>query len=104
MSIDEQIAILQAYKEGKTIVCSNKEHPILGFETDIKRGGSHYSFNFADIEYSVKPEPREFWIVIPEAGDQTIYSDEGAANLLFSTLSSRGISTKIIHVREVTGE
>lgn len=57
MSIDEQIVILQAFKEGKDIemgVYDNgklKWFPLSEFETSIK----NYKFDFNNNEYRIKP-------------------------------------------------
>lgn len=55
MIIDQMISVLQAAREGKQI-----ERRVKGTKNWID--GTIPSWNFCDIEYRVKPEPREFWI------------------------------------------
>ncbi len=62
MTIDEMIGVLQAAKAGKTIQhqwgYSGKESKWIDIDTD------NLAQNFVDYEYRVKPEPREFWVMI----------------------------------------
>ena len=59
MTLDEQIAILQAAKEGKTIErqCIEAYLPSWG----VIDGTA--PFNFQDYSYRIKREPREWWLV-----------------------------------------
>jgi len=53
MTIDEQIAILEAYKAGKRINIE-AAHGIKGF-AQIERDGEKYEFNFGYYHYSIAP-------------------------------------------------
>ena len=55
MTIDEMIAVLQAYKEGKTIEC----HPISDITGWYKllNNGAKPEWNFGKYEYRIKTEP-----------------------------------------------
>lgn len=50
MTIDQQIAVMQAFKEGKTIEYKNKAHDGWSVNSDP-------AWNFDDYDYRVKPEP-----------------------------------------------
>ena len=67
-TIDEQIAILQAYKEGKAIEyrCHDDYSGWTDWYTVKGYGGSPYHFNFAYEEYRIckEPEYRPFYGVI----------------------------------------
>jgi hypothetical protein len=56
MTIDEQIAVLQAKKSGKEIQQTCICHP-------DRWGAKFGDFDFQNNLYRVKPEPREWWIV-----------------------------------------
>lgn len=57
--IDEQIAVLQAYKEGKTIEyrCHDDYDGWSEWYTVKGYGGSPYNFNFSNEEYRIAKEP-----------------------------------------------
>ena len=55
MTEDEIIAVVTAYKEGKTV--QRRRRMRNGSWLD----GKHL-WNFADNEYRIKPEPMEFWV------------------------------------------
>lgn len=60
MTHDEQIAIIQAMKEGKKIQCRAD-----GWNDDLWTACFHDAPNFVDWIYRVKPEPpkpREWWL------------------------------------------
>lgn len=60
MTLDEQLAILQAAKEGKKI----KRTPYReGFDAFIVENEGH-RFNFNDAFYDIVREPMECWVVI----------------------------------------
>ena len=59
MSIDEQIAILQAKKAGKQIQLASRQHDPRTW-LDVSCNG--HRFNFSNYDYRVKPEPRVIWI------------------------------------------
>ena len=56
MTIDEMIAVLQAFKAGKAIQFKAKDFKPWYDETDP-------DWDFSNIEYRVKPEPRVLWIL-----------------------------------------
>lgn len=58
-TIDEQIAILQAYKEGKVIEyrCHDDYNGWSDWATVKGYGDSPYNFNFANEEYRIAKEP-----------------------------------------------
>ena len=59
-TIDEQIAVLQAYKEGKTIEhrYDNDYSGWTDWYTVKEYGGTPYNFNFANEEYRIAEEPK----------------------------------------------
>ena len=57
MTIDEQIAVLQAAKAGKVIEFKVRDSANAGWS----RWCSEH-FDFIGYEYRIKREPREFWV------------------------------------------
>lgn len=55
MSIDEQIAVMNAFKDGKTIQMRERNSIGDWFRKPSFKGGFH-SFNFVQYDYRVKPE------------------------------------------------
>jgi hypothetical protein len=60
MSIEEMIAVLQAAKEGKSIQ--------LLCESGVWVTTSSPQWNFRDVKYRVKPEPRTFYAAEFDSG------------------------------------
>lgn len=87
MTCDEMIAVIQAYKEGKTIQYRHKLD-----ETATWHDCQDIYWNFPALVYRIKPEPREFWVPSWQA-----FETKSAA------LSYIGIApdSTVIHVREV---
>jgi len=63
MTIDEQIAILNAIKQGKKIEARKKT---LEYECWFEITTD--SLNFADFDYRIVPEPRRFTVFLWEGG------------------------------------
>ena len=104
MNIDEQIAVLQAYKEGKTVYCTNRNNG-RSFVVNIKEHGIDYLFDFVVYDIGIKYEPREFWIAVDVRGNKAAFDSADAASVfLTQTRLIDRANTQIIHVREVTGE
>lgn len=66
MTINDQIAVLQASKDGKMIQ-SRAVNSTLYYSDGTEEIGPAWcdrsgDFNFVSYDYRVKPEPREFWI------------------------------------------
>ena len=57
MTYDEMIAVIQAAKEGKVVEWRERYSDGRWL---VKLASS--SFNFSDLEYRVKPEPRRIWL------------------------------------------
>ena len=72
MTIDEMIAVLQAYKEGKPVQCNS----VINGDNDSNGWMSNPShlpdFDFRRFRYRVKPpeppKPRERWVVNSPTG------------------------------------
>lgn len=81
------INVLQAAQEGKQIQC--------------KRGDSKWinsynpAWNFYELEYRAKPEPREFWI-----RNRQMAVDQGAWGR-DEIYEEKPINSNFVHVREV---
>lgn len=69
MTHDEMIAVIQAHKEGKQIEYRtiNPESPWVYVKNP--------KWDFPQIEYRVKPEPRTFWLVSTPAGAHFGYTN-----------------------------
>ncbi len=75
MTLDEQIEILQALKDGKKILVSWKDH-----NQFHERYDEHLDLNFNDCDYKVAPnKPREFYINI-YTRDMTVYTTQERAD------------------------
>lgn len=76
MTIDEIIAVLQAFKDGKAIQFAvRKSDPRKWLELSIR----DLAWNFASYEYRVKPEPRTIWVnEYPDGSGTVHHSDEVA--------------------------
>lgn len=77
-NIDHMIAVLTAYKEGKTIQSRKRRHRDWRIST-----GGYFLWDFFTYEYRVKPEPRTIWVpILPEGQMGTCYapSQESASN------------------------
>ena len=103
MNIDEQIAVLQAYKEGRTIYCKNK-NDAGAFGVNIEEDGTHFLFDFDNFENTIISEPREFWIVKSAGIVKRICMSEEEALRFTGQHKTLKPGVEIIHVREVTGE
>lgn len=92
MTIDEMIAVLQAYKEGKTIESKVKT-------TDIWNPISYPVWNFMENDYRVKPEPHyrpfksaeELTEAIKEHGDWVKWKANGDWSLRIMGYSSERV-------------
>lgn len=95
MTLDEQIAILQAAKEGKTI------------EWRVRLKGScwqDYSsgtprFDFTNYDYRIKHEPHELWAAINHDGVIDYWADD--KQTLVDLTDKYPRSWKIVKFREV---
>jgi len=83
--LQQQVNIIQAYAEGKTIQTRSKAQ-----KEDWSDCGEPVFGYFDSTEYRVKPEPREYWI-IESPDDRKVVS--------YRLSSSKGC--EVIHVREV---
>ena len=90
MTIDEMIAVLQAYKAGRQIQLMFANEPDAW--TDCKGP----QFDFSTFAYRVKPEPREFWLEPSSTCDgYYVYDKEDAKPYVWRCEAKR------IKVREV---
>ena len=85
MTIDEIIAVLQAYKEGKKIEASNSG----------EWGYCKYPlWDFANWKYRIAPEPtKRYLIVNPE---QVAFVDRNVANLELTFIDGKLIEAKVL--------
>ena len=67
MNIDEMIAVLQAAKEGKKIQFRGSGH-------DKWEDTEEPIWDFYEIQYRVKPEPREVWVRVRDNGCLSVYN------------------------------
>lgn len=95
MTLDEQIAILQAAKEGKTIECWCRTacRPAWGVIAGT------VPFNFQDYDYRIKHEPRELWAAINRYGVIDYWSTDKQTLLDLTDKDPR--SWEIVKFREV---
>lgn len=63
MTHDEMIAVIQAHRDGKAIEYTYGKHGWMSATTP--------SWDFSAYTYRVKPEPREWWVVL--AKDKTVF-------------------------------
>lgn len=111
MNIDEQIEVMQAYRDGKTIqvvtsVENFKDGKVQEFNKEADRGANR-TFNFTYSKYRVKPEQREFWLVVSlsEAFPKPeVRWTEKSAKARKTARLSKGDACEIVHVREVIDE
>lgn len=68
MTIDEQIAILQAAKDGKAIEFNIINSACTGWSLWCSE-----HFDFVGYEYRIKREPRELWVYQNERGNLATY-------------------------------
>jgi len=110
MNIDEQIEVMQAYRDGKTIqVVTNvenfKDGKVQEFNKEADRGANR-TFNFTYSKHRVKPVQREFWLVVSlssTAPASVWWKQEGARDMKKARLA-QGDACEIVHVREVIDE
>jgi hypothetical protein len=60
MTHDEMIEVIQAHKDGKVIQFMAKGGGVVEFN-DRRRTDNH--MDFINIDYRVKPAPKEYWMV-----------------------------------------
>ena len=60
MTHDEMIEVIQAHKDGKVIQFMAKGGGVVEFN-DRRRTDNH--MDFINIDYRIKPEPKEYWLV-----------------------------------------
>ena len=97
MSPDEIIAVVQAYKEGKTIQARPKFSA--GSWTDVIAP----QWNFPEHKYRVKTEPKEIWVNFYEHDtlkQQVAYSTKKDA----MRCKGRIKGAKTLHFRQVVDE
>lgn len=91
MTIDEQIAILQAAKAGKAIEFIPR-HSLTPRKRELWTG---VTFNFVDNLYRIKREPREWWISLRGNDLQNpAYWNENSAR-------AHMLTCEVVRVREV---
>lgn len=111
MNIDEQIEVMQAYRDGKTIqvvtsVENFKDGKVQEFNKEADRGATR-TFNFTYSKYRVKPEQREFWLVMslsPGLPKPMARMTESGAKTTKNLRLAEGDACEIVHVREVIDE
>lgn len=86
MTHDEMIAVIAAYRDGKVV-----EFRQYGM-SDWKPIKGCAGWDFHTYQYRIKPEPREWYMVVFEDGSSLGYSDEDSA---------KRQDSKVIRVREV---
>ena len=90
----ELMPLIQAYAEGKSLQAKNA---IMSTWKDIDA-----PFWSEGVEYRIKPEPREFWLIqlpMDVRSGHIVCSSEEAANAYASTFDED--ASQIIHVKEV---
>jgi len=91
----EYIKIMQAYLDGKKIEFRNRAGDTIWRPADKNHG-----WNFHDVEYRIKPEPREFWLnVYPDGSLFAHFCPESAVHIL-----SNGETIKVIEVLDDDSE
>ena len=79
----ELLPVIQAFIDGKTIQARNQ-------------GGDWFDCDYCgSVEWRVKPEPREFWVIVDKAGP--LYTPYA----VFTTPQQVNPMCESIHVREV---
>jgi len=92
MTIDKMIAVLQAAKAGKQI-----QHRYKHDEGTAWHDTGLQIWNFTDYDFRVKPEPREWWLVMATYDCHAFPTKEAAINFEAGFNSGK----PIIKVREV---
>ena len=88
MSHDEMIAVIQAHKDGRFI---QVKHVVDGIG-DSWTDADSPKWNFKELNYRIKPEPRSLWRVEHENGNQAgTFDDEYQAKIYCSSLSGATI-------------
>lgn len=95
-TLAERVTIEQACLDGETIICL--PHNIIGGH-ELVSDTSGIIFNWEKCDYSIKPEPMEFWVNVNRGLTiLSVHNDEDSAK-------NAGYNQfKTIKVREVTDE
>ncbi len=94
MTPDQIIEVVTAFKNGKTLQCKDKNFN--GEWIDVP----HPIWNFALVDYRVKPEPIELWVNVYNGIEETYVYETKAEALNCAGL---GCTRKAVLFREVIG-
>lgn len=65
----EKIKVMQAFVGGKTVECRASSNEGPDCWSHLPPDGGEPRWNWQFLDYRIKPEPREWWLVIGELGD-----------------------------------
>ena len=96
MTHDEIIAVVQAHKNGKAL--EMRDDPANEWrERRNLLEGNPPTFNFAEYEYRIKPEPLECWVTVNDSGNFSgLHTKKSTAEEEVKTWAGR-----VVHMREV---
>lgn len=77
LEVDNMIAILQAYKEGKALEVRIKPHLSASPPSWAPLyNGARHGWDFARYDYRIKPEPRTIWVLFHKSRGYSASTDD----------------------------
>jgi len=91
----EKIAVMQAYEDGKRVMCQSDIGPAFGLDLDTNPG-----WNWDKNDYWVKPDPAEVWVNMYRSSNPVLHTEEENSKRTFCGSIDAG-DRCAVHFREV---